>query len=224
MQQQRTWLEKLADWKRGQRQYLQRFARAQASQPYRAARRTATDHAVVAQRVVLNANTFAQVPLLNSDQVVTTWREILPNHRDAEVRRVPVELRQPGIYVVEAVADLLRAYTIVIVSDVGLVTKTSPGQMLFFAANRFTGEPVAACAVRVIVQQKTVAEGTTSADGLFEATLPEQQMEDVVGIARCGEQMARPIPARGRCRNRRASWPATSTPTSRSIAPATPFI
>ena len=190
VQQQRTWLEKLADWKRGQRQYLQRFARAQASQPYRAARRTATDQAVVAQRVVLNANTFAQVPLLNSDQVVTTWREILPNHRDAEVRRVPVELRQPGIYVVEAVADLLRAYTIVIVSDVGLVTKTSPGQMLFFAANRFTGEPVAACAVRVIVQQKTVAEGTTSADGLFEATLPEQQMEDVVGIARCGEQMA----------------------------------
>jgi len=190
VQQERTWLEKLADWKRGQRQYVQRFARAQASQPYRAARRAATDQTVVAQRVVLNANTFAQVPLLNPDQVVTTWREILPNHRDAEVRRVPVELRQPGIYVVEAVADLLRAYTIVIVSDVGLVTKTSPGQMLFFAANRFTGEPVAACAVRVIVQQKTVAEGTTSADGLFDATLPEQPMEDVVGIARCGEQMA----------------------------------
>ena len=190
VQQERTLIEKLADWKRGQRQYVQRFARAQASQPYRAARRAATDQAVVAQRVVLNANTFAQVPLLNPDQVVTTWRELLPNHRDAEVRRVPVELRQPGIYVVEAVSDLLRAYTIVIVSDVGLVTKTSPGQMLFFAANRFTGEPVAACAVRVIVQQKTVAEGTTSADGLFDAALPEQPREGVVGIARCGEQMA----------------------------------
>ena len=190
VQQERTLIETLADWKRGQRQYVQRFARAQASQPYRAARRAATDQAVVAQRVVLNANTFAQVPLLNADQVVTTWRELLPNHRDAEVRRVPVELRQPGIYVVEAVSDLLRAYTIVIVSDVGLVTKTSPGQMLFFAANRFTGEPVAACAVRVIVQQKTVAEGTTSADGLFDAALPEQPMEGVVGIARCGEQMA----------------------------------
>ena len=190
VQQERTWLEKLADWKRGQRQYVQRFARAQASHPYRAARRAATDQAVVAQRVVLNANTFAQVPLLNADQVVATWRELLPNHRDAEVRRVPVELRQPGIYVVVAINDLLRAYTIVIVSDVGLVTKTSPGQMLFFAANRFTGEPVAECAVKVIVQQNTIAEGTTSVDGLFEATLPEQPMEAVVGIARCGEQMA----------------------------------
>ena len=190
VEQVRTWIERLADWKRSQRQYVQRFARAQASHNYRAGRRAATDQAVVAQRVVLNANTFAQVPLLNPDQVITTWRELLPNQRDAEVRRVPVELRQPGLYVVEAVSDVLRAYTIVIVSDVGLVTKTSPGQMLFFAANRFTGEPVADCAVRVIVSQKSVAEGRTSADGLFEATLPEQPMEDVVGVAQCGEQMA----------------------------------
>ncbi|MSO61232.1 MAG: hypothetical protein EXQ50_03935 [Acidobacteria bacterium] len=190
VQQERTWIERLADWKRGQRQYVQRFARAQASHQYRATRRAATDQTVVAQRVVLNANTFAQVPLLNPNQVVTTWREILPNHRDPEVRRVPVDLRQPGIYVVEAVNDLLRAYTIVIVSDVGLVTKTSPGQMLFFAANRFTGEPVADCAVRVIVSQQSIAEGKTSADGLFEATLPEQPLEDVVGVARCGDQMA----------------------------------
>lgn len=188
--QERTWIERIADWKRGQRQYVQRFARAQASHEYRVTRRAATDQAVVAQRVVLNANTFAQVPLLNPEQVVTTWRELLPNHRDAEVRRVPVDLKQPGIYVVEAVSDQLRAYTIVIVSDVGLVTKTSPGQMLFFAADRFSGEPVADCAVRVIVSQKTIAEGRTSADGLFEATLPEQQMEDVVGVAQCGAQMA----------------------------------
>jgi len=190
VEQERTWIERIADWKRGQRQAVQRFARAQASHTYRAARRAAGDQAVVAQRMVLNANTFAQVPLLNPDQVVTTWRELLPNHRDAEVRRVPVDLPQPGIYVVEAVNDLLRAYTIVIVSDVGLVTKTSPGQMLFFAADRFTGEPAADCAVRVIVSQKTVAEGRTSADGLFEAALPEQPIENVVGVAQCGGQMA----------------------------------
>ena len=144
----------------------------------------------MAQRVVLNANTFAQVPLLNADQVVTTWRELLPNNRDTEVRRVPVDLKQPGIYVVEAVNDLLRAYTIVIVSDVGLVTKTSPGQMLFFAANRFTGEPAADCAIRVLFTKKTIAEGRTNADGLFEATLPDERMEDVVGVAQCGDQVA----------------------------------
>ena len=190
VEQERTWLEKYADWKRGQRQYLRRFARAQASHEYRVARRAVADQSEVAQRVVLNANTFAQVPLLNADQVVTTWRELLPNRRDAEVRRVPVDLKQPGIYVVEAVGDLLRAYTIVMVSDVGLVTKTSPGQMLFFAANRFTGEPVNDCEIRVIAAQKPIAEGRTGGEGLFEARLPDDRMENVVGVARCGEQMA----------------------------------
>jgi uncharacterized protein YfaS (alpha-2-macroglobulin family) len=190
VRQERTWLERFSDWKRGQRQYLRRFARSQASHEYRVARRAAGDQAEVSQRVVLNASTFAQVPLLNADQVVTTWRELLPNHTDPEMRRVPVDLKQPGIYVVEAVNALLRAYTIVIVSDVGLVTKTSPGQMLFFAANRFTGEPVNDCTIHVMFAKKTIAEGRTNADGLFEATLPDERMENPIGVARCGDQHA----------------------------------
>ena len=188
--QERTWIERLSDWKREQRQSVRRFARAQASHEYREARRATMDQVEVAQRVVLNSSTFAQVPLLNSEQVVTTWRELLPNHTDAEVRRVPVELKQPGIYVVEAVNELLRAYTIVIVSDIGLVTKTSPGQMLFFAANRFSGEPVNGCNVHVVFAKKTIAEGRTNADGLFEAKLPDQRMENLIGVAECGGQHA----------------------------------
>ncbi len=169
---------------------VRQFARTQASHEYRAARRAVSDKAEVSQRMVLNASTFAQMPLLNPDQVVTTWRELLPNNRDAEVRRVPVDLKQPGIYVVEAVNELLRAYTIVIVSDVGLVTKTSPGQMLFFAADRFTGEPATDCSIRVLYAKKAVAEGRTNADGLFEARLPDERMENIIGVAQCGDQHA----------------------------------
>ena len=190
VKQERTLLERFADWKREQRQGLRRFARAQASHDYRVTRRAESDKAEVSQRVVLNANTFAQVPLLNADQVVTTWRELLPNNRDTEVRRVPVDIKQPGIYVVEAIHDLLRAYTIVIVSDLGLVTKTSPGQMLFFAADRFSGEPAADCTIHVVFKKKTIADGRTNGDGLFEATLPDERMEDVVGVAQCGNQVA----------------------------------
>lgn len=191
VEQERTWLERFSDWKQSQRQSVHRFMRAQASHQYRSTRRAVTDKAEVSQRVVLNATTFAQVPLLNADQVVTTWRELLPNRRDAEVRRIPVELKQPGIYVVEAVNDLLRAYTIVIVSDIGIVTKTSPGQMLFFAADRFTGEPAADCNVRVLFAKKTIAEGRTNADGLFDAKLPDERMEsNIIGVAQCGDQHA----------------------------------
>ena len=188
VKQQRTWLERFADWKRNQRQQIRSFARSQASHAYRATRRATNDQAEVAQRVVLNASTFAQVPLLNADQVVTTWRELLPNRRDAEVRRVPVDVKQPGVYVVEAVNELLRAYTIVIVSDIGLVTKTSPGQMLVFAANRFTGEPVAGCAVRVMRGTRQLAEGRSNDDGLFEASLPDETLDNLVGVAQCGNE------------------------------------
>ena len=47
----------------------------------------------------------------------------------------------------------------VIVSDVGLVTKASPGQMLMFAANRHTGEPRAGCEVRVLAAREPVGDG-----------------------------------------------------------------
>ena len=71
------------------------------------------------------------------------------------------------------VTGQLRAYTIVIVSDVGLVTKTSPGQMLLFAANRFTGEPVGRVRrARAGRRRSRSRQGTTTADGTFEATLP----------------------------------------------------
>ena len=68
------------------------------------------------------------MPLLNPDQLVTSWRELLPNRRDAEFRRVPLSVAEPGAYLVEAVSDRLRAYTIVIVSDVGAVIKTAPNK------------------------------------------------------------------------------------------------
>ena len=188
--QERSWIERLADWKRRQRQEVQSFARGQVSRTYRASRRASTDKSTASQRVTLNVNTFAQVPLLNPDQLVTSWRELLPNHRDPEVRRVPLEVKTPGIFVVEAVHELLRAYTVVIVSDVGLVTKTSPGQLVMFAANRFNGEPAAGCGVRVLASQKTVGQGQTSADGLFETSLPDEKLDDVIGVAQCGDQMA----------------------------------
>ena len=84
VKQERTWLERFADWKRGQRQSVQSFARAQASHSYRAARRAASDQAVVAERVTLNVNNFAQVPLLNAE---TTDNESRSGHsRSAHYR------------------------------------------------------------------------------------------------------------------------------------------
>lgn len=105
-----SWIERLADWKASRRREIRTFFRAQVSPDYRVQRRASRDRQEVAARVVLNRASFAQAPLLNPDQLVTAWRELLPDYRDPEYRRIPLDVKQPGVYLVEAVSGLLRLH------------------------------------------------------------------------------------------------------------------
>ncbi len=172
--QQPTLIERIASWKAAQRRHVRNFVRAQTTPAYRQARRADDDSTRVSQRVTLQVNTFAQVPLLNPDQLVTSWRELLPHLRDPEMRRLPVDLPGAGVYVVEAVHERRRAYTVVVVSNVGVVAKASPGQMLLFAADRHSGDPRAECEARVLSRGAMVASGRTSADGVLDVALPDE--------------------------------------------------
>ncbi len=184
--QERTWIERIAIWKGDRRTEIRAFLRGQVSQKYRAERREAAERVVVSQRQVLRHSTFAQVPLLNETGVVATWREMLPPLRDPDTRRVPLEVTEPGVYVVEAVSAPLRAYTIVMISDVGLVTKTSPGRVLVYAAHRKTGAPQPDCHVQVLADREVAATVRTGADGVATAELSAAKPDSVVTVARCG--------------------------------------
>lgn len=190
VEQERTLLERIASWKSERRSDVRGFLRRQFSPEYRRVRNQQQDKQQVVLRRTLNVNSFAQVPLLNPSQLVTSWRELLPPVREAEYRRIPLDVDTPGIYVVEAVNPPLRAYTVVMVSDVGLVTKTAPGQLLVFAANRFSGVPLPNCRVRVLSDQKPVGNGTTAEDGTFQTTVQVEQPDSLVAIADCGGQAA----------------------------------
>jgi hypothetical protein len=184
-----TALERIASWKARWRWRLRNLVRGQFSYEYRQARRARADRDHVVLRRTEQVNTFAQVPLLNPSQLVTSWREILPPMRDADVRRIPLDLKSPGMYVVEAVSAPHRAYTVVIVSDVGLVTKASREQVLLYAADRMSGTPVGGCDVRVFANQQPLAAGTTGGDGVFLASVAPTTADAVVSVARCGEQV-----------------------------------
>lgn len=188
--QERTFLERVAVWKAAHRDTVLRFLRGQFSHNYRVARRQTGARSQVTLRRPLEYREFAQVPLLNSAQLVASWRETLPLVRETEARQIPLDLPGEGVYAVEAVSAPFRAYTVVVVSDLGLVTKAAPGQLLMFAANRFTGEPAAGCPAEVIVNRSVVATGTLDADGMHEAVLPDTRPEDVVAVVRCGKQVA----------------------------------
>ena len=94
-------------------------------------------------RVPLNVADFARVPLLNPDQLVSSWRERLqPLDSFYDARMVMLGKRDPGVYLIEAVNGDLRAYTVAIVSDLTLINKTAPtGEMLVFAVDRQSGAP-----------------------------------------------------------------------------------
>lgn len=119
---------------------------------------------------------FARVPLLNSDQLVSKWREVLtPLDNEYDSRNVPLDPQPPGVYLVEAVNGDLRAYTVALVSDITILTKTSPnGDVMAFAVNRSSGEPRSGLTLEVMKKGKVIATTVTDADGIAKTRIEQK--------------------------------------------------
>ncbi|HEX8118444.1 MAG TPA: MG2 domain-containing protein, partial [Pyrinomonadaceae bacterium] len=123
------------------------------------------------------ATDFARVPVLNPDQMVTSWREKLPPLEDVYDRRmISLGKREPGVYLVEAVHDDLRAFGILIVTDLATVQKTSKdGSMLVYAVERKSGAPREGVQVQVIRKKADVVKGATDNQGLLKLQVVEKK-------------------------------------------------
>src|SRR5215469_13093116 len=125
-------LERFHDWKRAIWTDIRDFFRSQFSSRSRAEIRE--QQGAERKSHLGTATMFAQVPVLNPKQLVARWRQEVPNRFFSERQDVPVESLDKGVYVVEATDGALRAYTLLVVSDLALVTKSAPGQLLAFTA------------------------------------------------------------------------------------------
>src|SRR5215210_3133220 len=130
-------------------------------------------------RTPLNVADYARVPLLNPDQLVSSWREELaPLDYAYDTLMVPLGKRDPGVYLVEATNGDLRAYTIAIISDITIINKAAPnGDMLVYAADRKTGAPREGVQVEIAKAQKTFATGTTDQSGVFHTRIEKEKAE-----------------------------------------------
>jgi hypothetical protein len=134
---------------------------------------------------------FSGLPLLNSQQLVTVWRQNVAQHKQRwESENIPIPVTDKGLYLVEAAHDALRAYTVVIVTDITLVTKTAPGRMLTFVAERGTSAPVADCPLTLWSNKQEVANVRTDASGLADIKLNEEHPESTLVLARRGPDFA----------------------------------
>jgi len=187
----RSWLERFHDWKRGCRASIRDFFRGQYSAESREAIRDwwiRRNHEEIAKA---SPTEFADVPLLNPNQLVARWRQPMGYAGFWwQSATVPVDVPGKGLYLVEAAGKGLRAYTILSVTDLGLIVKTWPGHLLAFAQMRTTGEPVSGASLVFLASHKRAAAVSTDADGLAEAQVPGEQPVDVLVLARSGDDFA----------------------------------
>ncbi len=131
----------------------------------------------------LNVADYARVPLLNPDQMVSSWREKLPPLEQHDRRPIPLGEREPGVYLVEAVGGGdQRAYSIAIVTDMVMVNKTTPeGEVLVYAVNRKTGTPRAGVNVEIVKSKQTLAHGTTDDGGIVKTKVAKEKKRATAG-------------------------------------------
>ncbi|MGB6960308.1 MAG: MG2 domain-containing protein [Candidatus Acidiferrum sp.] len=173
-----SFLERFHDWKQDLWHKIRDFFRYQFSARSRSRIREDRQPKTKIQTAPA-ADVFAQAPVLNSSQLVVRWHQEMPPRFYSETENVPVQNLAKGVYLVEATDGQLRAYTIVMVTELGLVTKTTEGQVHAFAADRRSGAPVASADVRVWADKKEKAHLKSDASGLAETALPEGQYQDI---------------------------------------------
>jgi uncharacterized protein YfaS (alpha-2-macroglobulin family) len=176
-----SFLERFHDWKHGLWTSIRNFVRGQFSAHARAQIRESSGAARKSN--VSSATMFAQVPLLNANQLVARWRQDVPPRFFSEHQDVPIESLEKGVYVVEATDGNLRAYTLIIVTEMAVITKSAPGQLLAFAVNRKAGNPIADATVELLATRKRQANGKTDSQGLSLFTLTGENFEDPRVIA-----------------------------------------
>ncbi|HXL81546.1 MAG TPA: MG2 domain-containing protein [Pyrinomonadaceae bacterium] len=165
----KSFLERVRNFKRWAYTGIKTFVRGQLQHDSREAfnQKFRAEKEVV--RTPLNVSDYARVPLLNPDLLVSSWREPLPPlENEYDQRMIPLGKRAPGVYLVEAVANDLRAYTVVVVTDLTMLDKTArDGEMLVYTVDRKTGEPRPGAQVEIIKEKKVVATGTTDSQGVL---------------------------------------------------------
>jgi hypothetical protein len=216
----RTWLERFHDWKHHLWYVVRRFFRGQFSVETRNYFRAKQSSLARRSRIVGVAH-FAQIPLLNDKQLVARWRQETPPTYISDSQDLPIDPLPAGLYLVEATDGHYKAYTLLIVSRVVLITRTNNGTVLAFVVNRQTGTPVSNAQVKLGIGARELASGQTGADGTAElhATVTPAQQDNLWVMANQGTEFAAVTPGAwsfsNNSGNRWASYVYTDRPVYR---------
>jgi alpha-2-macroglobulin len=191
----RTWLEKFHDWKHHLWFLLRRFFRSQFTMENRD--RLRAHQAGLARRSrIVGAAQFAQIPLLNDRQLVARWRQELPPTYVSDSQELPIDPLPDGLYLVEATDGHYKAYTLLMVSRMAMVTRTENGSVLAYCVDRVSGAGIAGVQVTAGFSGGQQANGTTDADGLvpLQMSVPKPAPDTFWVLATHGDEIAAVTP------------------------------
>jgi uncharacterized protein YfaS (alpha-2-macroglobulin family) len=162
---QRTWLEKIHDFKAHLWWVMRHFFRSQFTDEARDSFREQQGKLGKKSRVV-GATQFAQIPILNASQLVARWKLVTPPALVSETQQLPIDGLGSGVYLIEATDGTYKAYTVAIVTSIAIVERALHGQAELYIADRKTGAPVEKADVVMWTGGKQQASGVTNADGM----------------------------------------------------------
>lgn len=185
----RPLIERIHAWKSGLRASIRRSLRAQFTEP--PSNHIAGIKSTAAMPLAAGAGTpFAVAPVLNSEQLVLKFVQPVRGQSRWDRETIPVNVHEKGFYVVEAVRGELRAYTLLMISDIALITKTGKNRLVSLVVNRATGEPVPDAKVWTMTRDKSLEEGTTNRDGFAELAVKDERPSDIRVLTRSGKDFA----------------------------------
>ncbi len=120
---------------------------------------------------VVGAAQFAQIPLLNSSQLVARWKLETPPALVSDTQQLPIDGLSEGVYLIEATDGTYKAYTVAIVTSIAVVERTSGARADLYAADRKSGAPIANADVVLWANGQLQSSGKTGSDGLASLTM-----------------------------------------------------
>jgi uncharacterized protein YfaS (alpha-2-macroglobulin family) len=167
-----TLLERIHAWKHGLRTEIRSSLRAQFTESPSAHMEGALPHRAAKNEPGPKGTHFAEAPLLNPQQLVLSFVQPVSAHTRWERETVGIDVKDKGVYLVEAVSGQLRAYTIVIVSDLVLISKAANGHVINLAVDRSSGQPLPNVSVNYLTRNESLGSATTNSDGVTQWNLP----------------------------------------------------
>ncbi len=163
----RTLLERIHYWKHGLRTDIRRSLRAQFTESPSAHFESLFPRQ--AKPAAANKEThYAEAPVLNSQQLVLSFVHPVRSHTRWERQNVDLNVADKGVYLVEAVRRDLRAYTLLIVSDMVMISKTGNGRIVNMVVDRTTGQPLPGVHITMLTKDGEAGRAETNGDGIGE--------------------------------------------------------